>query len=114
MTTKAQDAGLKAQDDLHLTDAAYTALREHGFSRRQFLKGSGALIVAFSVAEFADKLGIAPDKMLAQGGNTPQTLDSWVAIGADGNVTVYTGRADMGQGTFTVPVSYTHLRAHET
>jgi CO/xanthine dehydrogenase Mo-binding subunit len=40
--------------------------------------------------------------MLAQGGNTPQTLDSWVAIGADGNVTVYTGRADMGQGTYTV------------
>jgi CO/xanthine dehydrogenase Mo-binding subunit len=40
--------------------------------------------------------------MLAQGGNTPQTLDSWVAVGSDGFVTVYTGRADMGQGTLTV------------
>jgi CO/xanthine dehydrogenase Mo-binding subunit len=40
--------------------------------------------------------------MLAQGGNTPQALDSWIAIGADGNVVVYTGRADMGQGTYTV------------
>src|SRR5258705_2965576 len=40
--------------------------------------------------------------MLAQGGNTPQALGSWIAIGADGNVTVYTGRADMGQGTYTV------------
>jgi len=88
--------------DMQLTEAAVTALREHGFSRRQFLKGSGALVVAFSVAEFADRLGISPEKMLAQGGNTPQTLDSWIAIGADGNVTVYTGRADMGQGTFTV------------
>ena len=93
MTMKAHGSGLKAQDDLQLTDAAYAALREHGFSRRQFLKGSGALVVAFSIAEFADRLGIAPDKMLAQGGNTPQALDSWVAIGADGNVTVYTGRA---------------------
>jgi len=90
--------------DMNLTEAAVTALREHGFSRRQFLQGSGALVVAFSVAEFADKLGISPEKMLAQGGNTPQTLDSWIAIGADGNVTVYTGRADMGQGTFTVQV----------
>jgi CO/xanthine dehydrogenase Mo-binding subunit len=89
-------------EDSNLTEAALAALREQGFSRRQFLKGSGALVVAFSVAEFADKLGISPEKMLAQGGNTPQTLDSWIAIGVDGNVTVYTGRADMGQGTFTV------------
>jgi CO/xanthine dehydrogenase Mo-binding subunit len=89
---------------LHLTEQAARLLREHGFSRRQFLKGSGALVVAFSVAEFADRLGISPEKMLAQGGNTPQTLDSWIAVGADGNVTVYTGRADMGQGTFTVQV----------
>ena len=86
MTTKAQDSGFMDQDSFSLTDAAAAALREHGFSRRQFLKGSGALVVAFSVAEFAERLGIAPEKMLAQGGNTPQTLDSWVAIGADGNV----------------------------
>ena len=69
---------------MNLTDAAIATLREHGFSRRQFIKGSGALVVAFSVAEFADRLGIAPEKMLAQGGNTPQTLDSWVAVGSDG------------------------------
>jgi CO/xanthine dehydrogenase Mo-binding subunit len=93
---------MKSNSEMNLTEAAVAALREQGFSRRQFLKGSGALVVAFSVAEFADTLGIAPEKMLAQGGNTPQALDSWIAIGADGNVTVYTGRADMGQGTFTV------------
>ena len=56
------------------------------FSRRQFLKGSGALVVAFTMAELADKLGIAPETASAQGGNTPQTLDSWIAIGADGDV----------------------------
>ena len=89
-------------NDTNMTEAALAALREQGFSRRQFLKGSGALVVAFSVAEFADKLGISPEKMLAQGGNTPQTLDSWIAVGSDGMVNVYTGRADMGQGTFTV------------
>jgi nicotinate dehydrogenase subunit B len=89
-------------NDTNMTEAALAALREQGFSRRQFLKGSGALVVAFGVAEFADKLGISPAKMLAQGGNTPQTLDSWIAVGSDGMVNVYTGRADMGQGTFTV------------
>src|SRR6185436_2603352 len=70
----------EAGEELHLTEAAVAALREQGFSRRQFLKGSGALVVAFSVAEFADTLGIAPEKMLAQGGNTPQALDSWIAV----------------------------------
>jgi len=71
------------------------ALREQGFSRRQFIKGPARSSSPSSVAEFAEKLGISREKMLAQGGNTPQTLDSWVAIGADGNVTVYTGRATM-------------------
>src|SRR5262245_58292220 len=85
-----------------MTETALAELRRSGFSRRQFLKGSGALIVAFSVAEFADTLGVAPDRMLAQGGNTPQTLDSWIAIGSDNSITAYTGRADMGQGMSTV------------
>ena len=88
----------------NMTEEALAELRRSGFSRRQFLKGSGALVVAFSVAEFADTLGVAPDRMLAQGGNTPQMLDAWIAIGNDGIVTVYTGRADMGQGMSTVQV----------
>jgi nicotinate dehydrogenase subunit B len=71
-------------------------------TRRQFLESSGALIVSFSMAGIAGRLGIAPGAMLAQGGDTPQTLDSWIAIGNDGVVTAFTGRADMGQGMATV------------
>jgi CO/xanthine dehydrogenase Mo-binding subunit len=92
----------RAEAEAQMTEDALAELRRSGFSRRHFLKGSGALVVAFSVAELAGKLGIAPERMLAQGGNTPQTLDSWIAIGSDGAVTVYTGRADMGQGMSTV------------
>jgi len=92
----------RAEAEARMTEDALTELRRSGFSRRHFLKGSGALVVAFSVAELAGKLGIAPERMLAQGGNTPQTLDSWIAIGNDGVVTAYTGRADMGQGMSTV------------
>jgi CO/xanthine dehydrogenase Mo-binding subunit len=93
---------LRPDVEPEMTEDALAELRRSGFSRRHFLKGSGALVVAFSVAEFAGKLGIAPERMLAQGGNTPQTLDSWIAIGNDGAVTAYTGRADMGQGMSTV------------
>ena len=92
----------RVKAEARMTEDALAELRRSGFSRRHFLKGSGALVVAFSVAELAGKLGIAPERMLAQGGNTPQTLDSWIAIGNDGVVTAYTGRADMGQGMSTV------------
>jgi CO/xanthine dehydrogenase Mo-binding subunit len=83
-------------------------------TRRQFLESSGALIVSFSMAGVAeridladrigsaDHIGITPAATLAQGGDTPQTLDSWIAIGNDGVVTAFTGRADMGQGMATV------------
>jgi CO/xanthine dehydrogenase Mo-binding subunit len=77
-------------------------------TRRQFLESSGALVVSFSMAGFADRIGLAdhigfaPGAMPAQGGDTPQTLDSWIAIGNDGAVTAFTGRADMGQGMATV------------
>ena len=36
------------------------------FSRRAFLKGSGALIVGFSVANAAGRLGLAPEEAFAQ------------------------------------------------
>ena len=32
----------------------------------------------------------------------PKKLDSWIAVGADGTVTAYTGKCDFGQGMFTV------------
>jgi CO/xanthine dehydrogenase Mo-binding subunit len=69
-----------------------------GFSRRDFLKGSGALVVAFASAAVADRYGV-----LAQGinGAGSAQLDSWIAIGSDGTVTAYTGKCDFGQGLYT-------------
>ncbi|HWF38293.1 MAG TPA: molybdopterin cofactor-binding domain-containing protein [Candidatus Acidoferrales bacterium] len=73
-----------------------------GFSRRDFLKQSGALIVSFSV------LGAAVEPALAQfvtggtpGSPNPSQLDSWIAINADGTVTGYTGKSELGQGIVT-------------
>ncbi|MGE3840438.1 MAG: molybdopterin cofactor-binding domain-containing protein [Vicinamibacterales bacterium] len=85
-----------------LTPDARETLDRAGLSRRGFLQGSGVLIVAFATTDVADRLGIASREALAQGGNTPQTLDSWISIDSSSRITAYTGRAEMGQGTTTV------------
>jgi nicotinate dehydrogenase subunit B len=80
-------------------------------SRRDFLKCSGALMVSFSTAS----LTVSP--LSAQGQFDthpshidPEKLDSWLAVGADGTVTAYTGKCDFGQGMFT---AQTQLVAEE-
>jgi len=82
-----------------LTSDARRALTRAGFSRRSFLKGSGAVIVTFASAGVIDQMS----GVLAQGFNgtgSPQ-LDSWIAIAADGTVTAYTGKCEFGQGLYT-------------
>ncbi len=84
---------------MRLSSDARQALARAGVSRRAFLKGSGALVVAFSSAGMMDGLS----QVFAQGFNgtgSPQ-LDSWIAIGRDGIVTAYTGKCDFGQGLYT-------------
>jgi CO/xanthine dehydrogenase Mo-binding subunit len=83
----------------HLSPDARQALGRAGFSRRSFLKGSGALVVAFSSTGVLDGLSQA----FAQGfnGTGSSQLDSWIAIGRDGIVTAYTGKCDFGQGLYT-------------
>jgi nicotinate dehydrogenase subunit B len=86
-----------------MTSDAIAALAREGVSRRAFLKGSGALIVGFSVAGAAGRLGLTPDEAFAQAAADPNAqLDSWIAIQADGTVTAYTGKCELGQGQFTV------------
>ena len=82
---------------------ARTALERAGFSRRHFLKGSGALIVSFGVMHLSGRLGIVPGAVDAQGINGPgdDRLDAWIAIGEDGTVTAYTGKCEFGQGLYT-------------
>jgi nicotinate dehydrogenase subunit B len=73
------------------------------FSRRNFLKTSGVLIVSFS---------FAPESMFAQrlDGASSNQLDGWLAINADGSVTAYTGKCELGHGLYT---AQTQLVAEE-
>jgi nicotinate dehydrogenase subunit B len=90
-------------------------------SRRDFLTRSGALVVSFSMAPLLEPLasGQGPfDTHLSH--IDPARLDSWIALGADGIVTAYTGKCDFGQGIYTaqaqlvaeelsVPIERVHL-----
>jgi len=75
-------------------------------SRRQILKGSGALVVGFSlVGPVLRALGqdgpvaeFVPDPLDYL---DPGSLDSWLAVMQDGSVTVFTGKVDLGTGVET-------------
>jgi nicotinate dehydrogenase subunit B len=82
-----------------MTLEARAALQGAGFSRRNFLKGSGALIVAFSTGVL--RTGHAQGGGPTAGSPPANELDSWIAIGADGSVTAYSGKEELGQGIAT-------------
>jgi nicotinate dehydrogenase subunit B len=73
------------------------------FSRRDFLKSSGALIVSFSAAPLSRAAGLVQGPFDTHASHIdPKKLDSWIAVAADGTVTASTGKCDFGQGMFTV------------
>src|SRR5579863_5225123 len=78
-------------------------------SRRDFVKGCGALMVSFGAASITPALGQRRSRNRTSSID-PDKLDSWLAIGADGVVTAYTGKCDFGQGIFT---AQTQLIAEE-
>ncbi len=84
------------------TRDARRMLSSAGFSRREFLRGSGALIVSFAAARLVT-VGDGGDALHAQGfnGTGSRELDAWLAVAQDGSVTAYTGKCDFGQGLQT-------------
>src|SRR5207248_7537826 len=70
-------------------------------SRRAVLAGAGALVVSFS---------LLPRDLLAQTPGGPKLppsldkspfLDAWIRIDADGRITAFSGKAELGQGIKT-------------
>ena len=86
-----------------------TRPRPHGLSRRGVLAGGGALVLSFSLLQPADLLaqeaqGAKPppqEPKLPGSLKTEPMLDAWIRIDADGTVTVFTGKAELGQGIKT-------------
>ena len=68
-------------------------------ARRDFLKQSGALIVAFAASPRAREAQGPFDTRNSH--VDPRQLDSWIAVAADGTVTARTGKCELGQGIYT-------------
>ena len=71
----------------------------HPINRREFLALGGSLVVSFSLpglAAGAPAPGARPEKTIAL-----DEVDGFLAVNADGTVTVYTGKVDLGTGIRT-------------
>ena len=82
-------------------------MKEFTIDRRSLFKGAGALVVSFAIpgGAAAGETASAVKPPL-----TPDQLDSWLAIKADGDVVAYFGKMDMGQG---VDVAIAQIVAEE-
>jgi len=73
----------------------------HALSRREFLAASGALIIGFSLASSSLRAQKPPGPKLPGSLDANPMLDSWIRIDADSSITVFTGKAELGQGVKT-------------
>src|SRR5256885_845386 len=67
--------------------------------RRDFLKAGSALVISFSLAP--DAIGQAKPAALPGSLNNNRMLDAWLRVDADGTVTIFTGKIELGQGIGT-------------
>jgi CO/xanthine dehydrogenase Mo-binding subunit len=76
-------------------------------SRREVLSAGGALVVAFTLAPRAfgqggeGRVGAARAPGLPGGLRQTPMLDAWIRIDGQGQITVFTGKAELGQGIKT-------------
>src|SRR5580692_2131632 len=82
-------------------------LSSRALSRRAVLAGSGALVVSVSLRGQAQSPAPAtmpgqPDPTALPGSlKEAPLLDAWIRIDRDGTITVFTGKAELGQGIRT-------------
>ena len=84
-------------------------------SRRRFLSGSGSLVVSFSLlpqAVSAQQAATGRARLPGNLENNPM-LDAWIRIDTGNRITVFTGKAELGQGTKTslLQIAAEHLDA---
>jgi nicotinate dehydrogenase subunit B len=73
------------------------------FSRRNMLKGGGALLIGFSLGGTALVKGAAAaiERGATAGPPEATQIDSWIAINGDNTATLFFGKSELGQGITT-------------
>src|SRR6476620_1375055 len=96
-------SGQARRDDDGLRESAMTKLEQtSAFSRRAVLMGAGALVVSVGAPVSFDML-LGINDARAQGAKpplTPDQLSSYIAVNADGTVSAFFGKMDMGHGLY--------------
>jgi nicotinate dehydrogenase subunit B len=79
-----------------LTESKIDELLEGSFDRQQFIKGSGALVIGFSLAGslLANKASGATKRVVA-GPPDANAIDSWIVVHENNTVTMYMGKIDI-------------------
>jgi nicotinate dehydrogenase subunit B len=75
--------------------------------RRKFLVGTGAMMVAIGAPRLLHPeaaFAALEDDFPVGGPVDAEQLDSWVAIGSDGRVTIFTGKEEQGTGVATATI----------
>ena len=83
-----------------------STIPSHKVSRRAVLRGTGALVLSFSLSPQAwpQEGSGAQSGHPTAGPKLPGSLaknpllDAWIRVDADGRVTAFTGKAELGQG----------------
>src|ERR1051326_9062091 len=70
-------------------------------SRRAVLAGAGALVVSFSLVPWRVVAQAPPAPKLPPSLEKSPMLDAWIRIDANGKITIFTGKAELGQGIKT-------------
>src|SRR5947209_2102247 len=82
-------------------------------SRRDFLQGTGALVVGFALAGMPRRASAASPGgggLAAPRSLTPGAVDGFIEIGADGRITLFSGKVNLGQG---LPTALRQMAAEE-
>jgi nicotinate dehydrogenase subunit B len=85
---------------IHRAIGAIGAIDAATFSRRDLLKGGGAMLVGFSLAGAAAPSALAARGDIA-GPPDANAIDTWIALHADNTATLYFGKCELGQGNTT-------------
>jgi CO/xanthine dehydrogenase Mo-binding subunit len=71
------------------------------FSRRNLLKGGGALLIGFSLAGAGVEEAASTTRAAFAAPRDLKQVDSWIAINADNTATLFLGKSELGQGITT-------------